>query len=223
VTGPAARLVSIQVSLPRAVQPTGDGGYWDRVWYTSYLKEPVAGPVMLRETNLDGDRQTDTERHGGPDRAALCYPAEHYQLWRSELGIPTMTHGGFGENFTVAGQDESGVCVGDVYEVGAALVQVSAPRRPCYKIAWRWHLLDLVERIKATGRHGWYVRVLREGQVEAGQSIELVERPHPEWPVRRAGAVIRLRERHPHEAATLAACGALAESERRSLLSTATG
>jgi MOSC domain-containing protein YiiM len=218
-----ARLVTILVSLPRAVQPTGDGGHWDRVWYTSYLKEPVAGPVMLRETNLDGDRQTDTERHGGPDRAVLCYPGEHYPLWRAELGDPTMTHGGFGENFTVAGQNEDSVCVGDIYEVGPALVQVSTPRRPCYKVAWRWRRVDMVERIKANGRHGWYVRVLREGLVEAGQSIVLVDRPHPEWTVRRAGAVIRLPQRHPREAASLAACGALAESERRSLLSTATG
>jgi MOSC domain-containing protein YiiM len=193
------------VSLTRAVQPTGDGGHWDCVWHTSYLKEPVAGSVMLRETNLDGDRQTDTERHGGPDRAVLCYPAEHYPLWRAELGIPAMTHGAFGENFTVASQDEDSVCVGDVYELGQALVQ------------------DFVERIKANGRHGWYLRVLREGLVEADLPIALVDRPHPEWSVRRAGAVIRLRQRDPGEAASLARCGALADSVRRSLLSPAAG
>ena len=212
------QLVSIQVGRPQTVGPTGDGGAWDRAWRTAFWKAAVSGPVRLRAANLDGDRQADLRVHGGPDQAVLCYSAEHYPWWRRELGLPEMPHGGFGENFTVSGQDELSVCIGDVYEVGEGLVQVSAPRGPCYKISWRWRRPDLLERVEETGRHGWYLRVLREGLVEAGQPLRLTSRPHPEWTIRRAADVIRLRKREPEPARRLAACEELGARSRARLL-----
>jgi MOSC domain-containing protein YiiM len=208
------KLVSIQVGLPRTISPTGDGQPWDQEWETAFWKDPVDGPVMLRSLNVDGDGQADVNGHGGPDQAALCYAADHYPLWRGELGMPEMPHGGFGENFTISGQDERGVCIGDVYEIGHAVVQVSKPRGPCKKISWRWRRADLLERVVANGRHGWYVRVLREGFVEAGQPVQLESRPHPDWTVRAAADVIRFRSRRPELAAQLAACEALAVEDR---------
>jgi MOSC domain-containing protein YiiM len=212
------RLLSVQVGLPRTMPPTGDGAPWDRFWHTAFVKDPVAGPVMLRRENLDGDGQAERAGvHGGPDMAALAYAAEHYPRWRVELDLPELAHGGFGENLTVAGQDELTVCIGDVYEVGDAAVQVSQPRGPCHKISWRWRRADLQRRVEATGRHGWYLRVLREGAIEAGQPLRLVERPHPEWTVRRAADVYARRRQEPAEAAELAACEALAEPARETL------
>jgi MOSC domain-containing protein YiiM len=211
------RLVSIQVGRPRTMPPAGDGAPWDRRWRTAFIKDAVHGPVMVRRTNIDGDRQAERRVHGGPDMAALAYAAEHYPRWREELDLPEMTHGGFGENLTVAGQDERTVCIGDVYEVGQAVVQVAQPRGPCHKISWRWRLPDLQERVEATGRHGWYLRVLREGMIEAGQVLRLLERPHPEWTVRRAADVYRWRRRDRDAAASLARCGALAETAREKL------
>ena len=123
----------------------------------------------------------------------------------------------------VTGQDERTVCIGDVYELGEAVVQVSQPRGPCYKIAWRWKRPELLDLVLDNGRHGWYVRVLREGLIEAGQELRLAERPHPEWTVRRAADVYRLRKRMPHEAGELARCGALAADARARLRRAAEG
>jgi MOSC domain-containing protein YiiM len=208
------KLASVQVGRPRTIPRTGDGQPWDRAWTTAFWKDPVAGPVMLRTLNLDGDGQADRYGHGGPDQAALCYSADHYPRWREELVLPEMSPGGFGENLTIAGQDEHSVCIGDVYSAGGALIQVSKPRGPCFKISWRWRRADLQARVEASGRHGWYVRVLYEGLVEAGQEVCLEERPHPDWSVRAAGDVIRFRKRRPELAAQLARCEALATEDR---------
>ena len=159
---------------------------------------------MLRSTNLEGDRQADPRVHGGPEMAVLCYSADHYPRWREELGIAEIGPGGFAENFTISGQDELTVCIGDVYAVGAAVVQVSQPRGPCYKISYRWKRPDLLGRCEKNGRHGWYLRVLREGSVEAGQPIHLLERPNPEWSIRRAADVFQARRKRLDEAAHLA-------------------
>jgi MOSC domain-containing protein YiiM len=200
-----AQLVSIQVGKPRFHGPdVGLAEPLDHRWHSAFFKEPVAGPVMLRSTNLEGDRQADPRVHGGPEMAVLAYSADHYPDWRAELGIPEMGPGGFAENFTISGQDELTVCIGDVYRVCAATVQISQPRGPCYKISYRWKRPDLLKRCESNGRHGWYLRVLEEGLVEAGQPIELLERPNPGWSVRRAADVYQARRRRVAEAADLA-------------------
>ena len=201
----SGRLVSIQVGKPRFLDPdVGLPEPLDHRWHSAFFKEPVAGPVMVRFTNVEGDLQADPRVHGGPEMAVLCYSADHYAGWRQELSIAEMGPGGFAENFTISGQDELSVCIGDVYRVGAATVQVSQPRGPCYKISYRWKRPDLLERCESNGRHGWYLRVLEEGQVEAGQPVELLERPNPAWTVRRAMDVYRTRRRRVSEAAELA-------------------
>ena len=208
------KLVSIQVGRPRTIAASGDGQPWDREWETAFWKDPVVGPVALRSLHVDGDAVAETNGHGGPDQAALCYSADHYRLWRQELELPDMPHGGFGENLTIAGQEEPTVCIGDVYAMGEALIQVSKPRSPCFKISWRWRRADLLRRVESSGRHGWYVRVLREGMIEAGEPVSLEDRPHPDWTVRAAADVIRFRKRRPELAAQLAACEGLATEDR---------
>lgn len=205
------RLASIQAALPRehgrddAAEPMG------RPWTTAFFKEPVAGPVWLARTNLEGDRQADLKHHGGPDKAVLCYAAAHYPLWRAELGRE-LPHGAFGENFTVEGLDEATVCIGDVYAIGQARVQVSQPRMPCWKIARRWGIEDLSARVQRTGRTGWYLRVLDEGLVAPGDEIARLERPHPEWTIARANAALYTRPRDVDEILALTAVPALAPS-----------
>ena len=198
-------LVSIQVGKPRFHGPdVGLSEPLDHRWHSAFFKEPVGGPVRLGVTNLEGDRQADPRVHGGREMAVLCYSADHYPLWRAELGIEEMASGGFGENFTLSGQDELTAFIGDVYRVGEATVQVSQPRGPCYKISYRWRRPDLLARCESNGRHGWYLRVIEEGLVEAGQALELLERPNPTWSVRRAADVYRTRRKQPREAAVLA-------------------
>jgi MOSC domain-containing protein YiiM len=205
------RLISIQVSLPRRIEPDEAPDPGGRAWTTAFFKQPVAGPLWLGRPNLEGDGQADRKNHGGPDKAVLAYAAAHYPFWRRELDDPEFPYGAFAENFTVEGLNEDSVCIGDTYALGDARVQVSQPRQPCWKIAARWRRRDLTVLVERTGRTGWYLRVLAEGRVEAGLPFELVERPFPEWTVTAATRVMRGKD---PRAAELAECPLLATSWR---------
>lgn len=220
MSGP--RLLSIQVSLPRTVTADEAPDPAGNAWTTGFFKQPVDGPVWLGRENLAGDGQGDRRNHGGPDKAVLAYGAAHYPHWRAELDRPTLPHGAFAENFTIAGLDEATVCLGDTCAIGGARVQVSQPRQPCWKIAARWHLPDLTARVEASGRTGWYLRVLEEGQVRVGDAVRLIDRPWPEWTVARATGVMRRRD-DLAGAAQLAALPVLASSWRTALARRAAG
>jgi MOSC domain-containing protein YiiM len=185
------RLVSIQVGRPRTHGDPDATDPLERAWTSAYVKDPVQGPRRLSRTQLEGDEQYDLDSHGGPQMAVLAYSAEHYPRWRAELGLDAMGPGGFGENFTIAGLDEDRVSIGDTFEIGTARVQVSQPRGPCANISRRWKSKELLQRATETARIGWYLRVLEEGTVEAGQEVALVDRPHPELTVARAFRVRR--------------------------------
>ena len=141
---------------------------------TGIFKEPVTGRVMLRRLNLDGDRQADPSVHGGVHKAAYAYPLEHYEWWGRELGRADFAFGQFGENFTVEGMLEDAVRIGDVYRIGSALVEVTQPRAPCFKLGIRMGMDDFPKRFMASGRTGFYLKVLEEGEVGAGDGIERI-------------------------------------------------
>jgi MOSC domain-containing protein YiiM len=216
-------LVSIQVGLPRSYGQEGADDPMDRPWTTGFFKQPVDGPRRLGRTNLDGDGQADLVNHGGEDKAVLCYAASHYLEWREALHRPDLPHGAFGENFTIEGQNEELVCVGDTYSLGEAIVQVSQPRQPCWKLAWRWRIKELTAYVERSGRTGWYIRVLQEGEVRAGLPLTLLDRPYPEWTVMRAGKVMRNRRKDPEAAGELAGVELLAASWREHLALAAAG
>lgn len=207
----APRLVAVRVGHPRTIED-------DVRWVTAFFKDAVSGPILLRFTNLEGDRQADRRVHGGPDKAVCVYSGDHYPAWREELGRPDMGAGGFGENFTVSGQTEADVCLGDRFHVGQAVVEVSQPRGPCAKLARRWDRPDLPKRVVASGRSGWYLRVIQEGHVQAGESLTLVERPFAEWTIARVNDVTYgLRGSTLDDAQELVRCPALAHSWQRAL------
>ena len=210
----AVRLVSIQIGMPRVF---GDEGGFrpDRAWSSAILKEPVEGPVWLDELNLAGDRQDDLGVHGGPDQSILGYCAGHYPHWREALERPDFPYGAFGENFTIEGLDEDSACIGDTFEVGEAVIQVTSPRGPCWKIARRHGIRELTALVERRGWTGWYYRTLQQGHVEAGQELTLRERPHPGWTIRQAATVIRGRDGAALE--QLAALPELAERYRSSV------
>ena len=164
------KIISLHVGRPRLVVWNG------QTVSTGIYKAPVEGRVMLRTLNLDGDRQADLNVHGGPDKAAYAYPSEHYGFWRDELHGTELPWGMFGENFTTEGLDELTVNIGDRFRVGEAEVTVTQPRMPCYKLGIKFGRADIVKRFMASGRTGFYFSVRREGEVGAGDEIELIGR-----------------------------------------------
>lgn len=210
----SARLVSIQVGMPR-IFGAEQGFRPDRAWSSGILKEPVAGPVWLAELNLAGDQQDDLQAHGGPDQSILGYSAAHYAHWRAELERPDFPHGAFGENFTIEGLDEDSVSIGDTFEIGEVVIQVTSPRGPCWKIARRHGIPTLTARVEELGWTGWYYRTLQQGHVAAGQHFKVIERPYPAWTIRRVTDARRGRD--AVEIAALAALPELSERFRGSL------
>lgn len=202
-----AQIVSIQVGLPQERDP-------EHPWTSGIFKFPVEGVVRVGKLNIEGDGQADLKNHGGVDKAILAYSAGHYPYWRADLPHLDWVHGAFGENLTVDGQSEDDVCIGDVYQVGTVRVEVSQPRAPCWKLARRWDQTDLTARVKITGHTGWYLRVLGEGEIEAGMALALEKRPYPAWTVTRATRAMDNWKDNPAEAAALAAVTPLAASWR---------
>lgn len=206
-----AMIHSLQVGLPTTYGTKEADHPYDRPWETGFFKRSTGEPVMLRRLNLDGDGQADRTHHGGLDKAVCVYPLAHYRYWSGRLERP-LPAAAFGENFTVTGQAEHDVCIGDVYRVGDALVQITQPRSPCWKLARRWRVPELARWVQQTGLTGWYLRVLEEGIVQAGQRLTLEERLYPEWTVAAANATRYGRPFDRDGAARLAACPPLSES-----------
>ena len=163
-------LISLNTGLPREVTWHG------QLVTTGIYKQPVEGRVALRKLNLDGDRQADLTVHGGEYKAVYCYPVEHYDYWKRKLPGRDLPMAIFGENFTTDGLQEDSIHLGDQLAVGSAEMVVTQPRLPCYKLGIRFQSDDMVKRFLASRRTGFYLAVTREGQVGAGDEIEVLAR-----------------------------------------------
>lgn len=155
--------------------------------FSAIGKRPVSGPVHVGLEGLANDEQGDRRAHGGPDKAVHHYAIDHYPDWRAELGnLPVLAQAGaFGENLSTSGITESDICLGDRVRVGAVLLEVVQSRQPCWKLNDRFDQPDMVLRVQRTGRTGWYYRVIETGELQAGDDLELIARPFPDWPLRR--------------------------------------
>ncbi|WP_090586352.1 MULTISPECIES: MOSC domain-containing protein [unclassified Paenibacillus] len=164
-------VISVNIAQPRPL------AYQSKFISSGIDKKPVQGSMQLSFTNLDGDGQADLVHHGGPDKALCAYPQEHYAYWERELD-KTLGYGAFGENLTVAGLVETDVHIGDIFQWGEAVIQLSQPRQPCFKLSARHGVPKLPKLLEETGYTGYYFRVLREGAVSAQEPLQLLER-HP--------------------------------------------
>src|SRR5438309_1259051 len=164
------KIISVNVGLPRLVLRNGEPVS------TGIFKEPIAGRVMLRILNLDGDRQADLSVHGGPSKAVYVYPSEHYDFWKRELPEMDLPWGMFGENFTTRGVREQEMNIGVKFRIGEATVMATEPRMPCYKLGLRFGRTDIIKRFLASERSGFYLAVLKEGEVGTGDEFEPVKR-----------------------------------------------
>ena len=167
------KLVSINVGRPRQIERRG------KTVRTSIFKDPLAGPVRVQKLNLAGDEQSDLSVHGGVDKAVYAYPSEHYAYWREQLPEMELPWGSFGENLTTEGLSEKDVQIGDRLSIGSAEFMVSQPRLPCFKLGVRFERPDMVKRFQQSGRTGFYLAVLHEGAISAGDSIQVVSAGQP--------------------------------------------
>jgi MOSC domain-containing protein YiiM/ferredoxin-NADP reductase len=180
------RLESLNVATPRDVRWNG------RTVRTAFFKQPVDGARFVGRLNVEGDEQADLVGHGGEQRAVFVYPVESYRYWEEFLGRDPMAPGSFGENFTVEGMLDDRVCIGDRYRIGAALFEVSQPRVTCFKVGMALGEPRMPALVYEHGRPGYYLRVLEEGEVRAGDPIELVARDHEQMTVREVSALLYL-------------------------------
>jgi MOSC domain-containing protein YiiM len=162
------RLLSVNLATERSVRHGG------RDVRTGIYKEPAGGRVRLRAIGLDGDFQADTSVHGGPDKAVYVYPSEHYPYFRELLKRPGLSAGFFGENFTTEGLLEDGMSPGDVFRIGTAVVQVTTPRSPCFKLAAKAGSPAFIGQFLNSRRLGFYLSIVEEGDVGAGDPIEVI-------------------------------------------------
>ena len=163
-------VISVNVGRPRGIVWKG------MTVQTAIFKEPVDGPVKIGKLNLAGDQQADLTVHGGLEKAVYAYPAEHYEYWRKELPEVAFSWGAFGENLTTQGLREDTLCIGDVLRIGSAVLMVTQPRMPCYKLDLRFARNDMIKRFLMSGRSGFYFSVIEPGEVTTGSKIELLER-----------------------------------------------
>ena len=162
------QVLSVNVGTPKQVHAG------DRTVLTSIFKSPVAGRVAVRRHNIDGDRQSDLTVHGGPYKAVYCYPYVHYSYWHQQLPEMELPCGAFGENLTTEGISEDELYIGDQLRIGSAVLQVTQPRMPCYKLGIRFGRPDMVKRFWQSGRPGIYFLIVEEGSIAAGDRIEKI-------------------------------------------------
>src|SRR4051812_19853983 len=160
-----ARLLSVNVGLPRDIEWKG------RTVHTAIWKDPVRGRCRVTRLNLDGDGQGDLAGHGGEQRAVFVYQIESYRYWQEQLKRTELVHGQFGENFTIEGLPDEAVCIGDRYQIGSAVFEVTQPRVTCYRVGIRMNEPRMPALLTSSGRPGFYFRVLQEGEVGAGDEI----------------------------------------------------
>lgn len=182
---------------------------------TAIEKQPVSRTLYLEETRFHKDQQGDTKHHGGPEKAVHHYAADHYPKWELELAdlpVQNLREGGFGENLSTLGLTEFDVAIGDVFELGDAVIQVSQPRQPCWKLNERFNVPDMAQRVQTSGRTGWYYRVLQAGWVQPDDLLRRITRPQPAWTINR---VLRALYHERLDPAELAALVELAELSPR--------
>ncbi len=184
---------------------------------SAYRKTETVNSVAVEFLGLSGDQQADPKHHGGPEKAILHYAYDHYPVWRTEqpeLAAHLLSPGAFGENISSTGFTEESVCLGDRFRLGTSIVEVSQGRQPCWKLGHRFGAPEMLREVIRTGRGGWYYRVIQTGNVRTGDTIELVDRRYPEWPVSTVSGLILGSDRDADALAALGELEALADNWR---------
>jgi MOSC domain-containing protein YiiM len=214
----SALLLSLQIGQPAMHGSEGTSDPLRKAHITAIHKQPVAGPVRVLAETLEGDAVANRKVHGGRDKSICVYASEHYPHWQKFLSQKkSEPYGAFGENFTTQGLLESEVCVGDVFTIGSAIVEVSQPRQPCFTLSRRWQDKRFSIMVDEAGLTGWYFRILQQGEVQAGDTFTRIKQPYPQWTIARANDIMMERETDLDSLQELSVCPALAASWQREL------
>ena len=213
------RLLSIQTGLPTAYPANKQSALASKPWLTGFYKTQTSDTITIRHDGIEGDGQADLINHGGPDKAICVYASEHFDFWRAFLNNEQLEAGAFGENFTTVGFLEEDICIGDRFAIGSAIVEVSQPRQPCWKLARRWECKTLTPEVRRTGKTGWYFRVIQPGEARAGETFQPVaDRPvSSEWTIAAANKVMYGRDTPKPKVQALVSVVALSESWKEQL------
>jgi MOSC domain-containing protein YiiM len=191
--------------------------FYGKSFITGMCKKPVSGPLLLTRQGFEGDGVGDKKNHGGSDKAVCVYSLDHYAYWETVLGV-RMPEAAFGENFSVAGLQEGDVHIGDIFRAGSALVQVSQPRQPCTTLAARYGRSDFVKLVSDSGRTGFYLKVLEEGRVKAGDGLGLIEQDSRRVSISFANHVWYFDRKNSEAIEKVLSVPALSEAWRKSFL-----
>jgi MOSC domain-containing protein YiiM len=202
------KVISVNVGKPKTVMVDG------KPLTTGIFKEPVLEPLFVTKLNFDGDGQADLVHHGGYDKAICAYPSEHFSEWEKQYHC-SFSPSAFGENLTLKGLTKDEACIGDIFSVGTAVIQLSQPRQPCFKLAKRHGLPDLPLVLQKTGRTGFYFRVLQEGIIQQGDKFTLIERSPTPLSVRYVNRIYYMEKTNVEAMQKIIAEPALSESWRK--------
>lgn len=202
-------ILELRTGLMEPFGPNGD--------LSAINKRLADRPLLATADGLDGDEQGDRRHHGGRDKALHAYASVHYRTWAGELpdAADCFVPGAFGENLVVEGVTEHELCLGDLFQIGSALVELSQSRQPCWKLNLKFNRSDMARRVQSTGRTGWYFRVLEPGMISAGMQARLLDRPHAEWPLNRVWRLLYHEMLDKHALAALLTLQGLPDSWRR--------
>lgn len=169
-----AKVLSVQVGRAKTYGDANAKGFLEKAWNTASFKEVVKRPLHVSVEGFEDDEVADRAHHGGIDKAVFANSYENYAHWATFLGLERLPFGALSENLTIVGLQEANVMLGDVHEIGSAILQVTQPRKPCWKISRRWNHTELTNEIFTSGLSGWYYRVLKEGVIGAGDAVRIV-------------------------------------------------
>lgn len=206
-----AQIVSINIGLPQVLVDLEGTEVT-----TGFSKSSIQGSIYLAMLNFEGDGQADLKHHGGVDKAVCVYPAEHYDYWRKALDRD-FGSAAFGENLTTRGLTEKDVCIGDMFKLGEAVVQVTQPRQPCYKLAFKHKVRNLPLLVQDTGFTGYYFRVLKEGWVSAADQLQLIQPDSAQITIAYANQIMHHDKTHKQGIEAVLHVSALSASWRRTL------
>ncbi len=207
-----ATLLSVQVGK---VVTSGDAHskeFLSKVYTTASYKDPVDGKVEVTKEGIIGDLVADTVHHGGVDKAVFANSFLNYEVWQEFLGVDVLPFGALAENLTCDAIDEHDVCIGDVHKIGSVILEVSQPRKPCWKISRRWGDKSFTKEIYDSGKTGWYYRVLQEGVFQKGDSVELMRRADVTVTIKEANTAFKDPSSHVDTVKRLLALECLAEA-----------